>query len=155
MHIFRLATTFTGVIFATLIVLSFSLPQAEAANLITINIQTQALDLDSGIVFDLADEPDVEPTGADIMMAYHADRTPHAVVRPAAKGVAIAFIDNIAYDGVSAAEVEGLSFSVQALDVALGAGDTVIVLTDNGAVFKLGNSVESTTAVTFNYEQIQ
>ena len=118
-------------------------------------IETQTLNLDDGVVSDGAGEPTAEPSGADVLFAYNADRTPHVVACPAEEGVEIAFIDNISFDGVSAADVEGLSFSTVPPDLPLENGDTVVIRTDTGAVYKLGNAVESTTAVTFNYEQIQ
>ena len=142
------------VIFATVIVLSLIVYRAEAAEIAIIDIQSQALNLDDGVVSDGAGDPMAESTGADVLFAHHANRMPHAVVFPAEQGVEIAFLDNISYDGVSAADMEGLSFSVEPLDLAWESGDTVVVRTDTGAVYKLGNAVESATAVTINYEQI-
>jgi hypothetical protein len=118
--------------------------------------ELQALELDSGAVLDVTVADIGEPSGADVRFAYNADRTPHAVVVPAStEGVELAFVDEVAYDGVTAADVAGLSFSTEPVDLPFEAQDTVVVRTDTGAVFKIGNAVESGFSVTFNYAQLQ
>ncbi len=74
---------------------------------------------------------------------------------PAAEGVTMAFLDAVSFAGVSAADVAGLSFFAEPLDVPLDPNDTVVLRTDTGAVFKIGNAVESGVSVTFDYEQLQ
>ncbi len=146
---------FLGAIISSVLILSVTSQRAKAEEIVTINFQSQALNLDNGVVSDGADEPTAEPTGADVLFAYNADREPHAVVWQAEKGVEIAFVDNVSFDGVSAADLDNLSFTDEPLDLPLEAGDTVVVRTDTGAVYKLGNAVESAATVTINYERIQ
>jgi len=146
---------YMGLMFSSVLILSLTFYQADATELVIIDIETQALNLDDGVVSDGAGDPAAESTGADVLFAYHADRTPHAVAYPAEEGVEISFVDNISFDGVSAAELEGLSFSTEPPDLPLEAGDTVVIRTDTGAVYKLGNATESNTKVTVNYELIQ
>ena len=145
---------YMGLMFSGVLILSLSSYRADAAEVITIDIESQALNLDDGVVSEVTGEPAVEPSGADVLFAYNADRTPHAVACPAEEGVEIAFVDNIGFDGVSSADVANLSFSVEAIDLPLESGDAVVIRTDTGAVYKLGNAVESASTVTINYEQI-
>ena len=129
--------------------------QAAGVAFATLTVENQALDFDTATVLDARPaELDVQ-AGADVRLAYNADRTPHAVVVPALEGVELAFLDNVVFDGVSPADIAGLSFSVQFVDLPLGMTDTVVVRTDSGAVFKLGNAVEGDLSVSFNYAQLQ
>ncbi len=126
-----------------------------AATPAMLEFESQALDLDTGTVSDTTAVDMTEPTGADVKFGYHADRVPHCVVMPAAEGVTIAFLDAVSFAGVSAADVAGLSFFAEPLDVPLDPNDTVVLRTDTGAVFKIGNATESGLSVTFDYEQLQ
>jgi hypothetical protein len=120
----------------------------------TLTIETQALDLDTGAVVDTDFGASADPTGEDVKFAYNADRMPHAVVFPAAEGVTLAFVNNVAFDGVSSEDISNLSFSAEPVDLPMESYDTVVVRTSAGAVFKLGNAIESGLSVTFNYAQL-
>ncbi len=128
--------------------------QAMAATSITMEFESQALDLDTGTVSDTFGVDVPQPTGADVKFGYHADRVPHCVVVPAAEGITMAFLDAVSFSSVSAADVAGLSFFAEPLDVPLDSNDTVVLRTDTGAVFKIGNATESGFSVTFDYEQL-
>ena len=149
--------TFIRIRLGLLVVVCAALPwlQAVAATPATLEFESQALDLDTGTVSDTTGVDLTEPTGADVMFGYHADRMPHCVVVPAAEGVTLAFLDAVSFAGVSAADVAGLSFFAEPLDVPLDPNDTVVLRTDTGAVFKIGNATESGFSVTFDYEQLQ
>lgn len=129
--------------------------QAMAATPATMEFDSQALDLDTGTVSDTTDVDVTQSTGADVKFGYHVDRVPHCVVVPAAEGVTMAFLDAVSFADVSAADVPGLSFFAEPLDVPLDPNDTVVLRTDTGAVFKIGNATESGVSVTFDYEQLQ
>ncbi len=129
-------------------------PGQALADSATLEFETQALDLDTGTVTEQAPGLLDGTEGADVRIGYHADRIPHAVVF-AGEGVTLAFMSGVSYDSVTAADVSGLSFSEEVIDQALGANDTVVVKTDAGATFKLGNAIEDDAGVTFNYEQLQ
>ena len=117
-------------------------------------VESQALDLDTGTIVETLDL--LEPSDADIQLAYNALRTPHAVVFPAgASGVELAFVQGVSFDGVTAESVAGLTFSAEPVDLPFTANDTVVVRTDSGAVYKLGNASESADGVTFNYTAVQ
>jgi len=133
--------------------LASPLAYAEGIQTATVAFETEGLDLDTGAVTasDILEPPD----GTDIRIAYNALRSPRAVVMPgAAEGVELAFVSDVAFDGVTAASLEGLDFSSEPVDAPFSAGDTVVVRTATGAVFKLGNASESGTRVTFNYASL-
>ncbi len=149
--------TFIRLHLGLLFVVCAALPwlQAMAATPATMEFESQALDLDTGTVSDTTGVDVTQPMGADVKFGYHADRVPHCVVMPAAEGVTMAFLDAVSFAGVSAADVAGLSFFAEPLDVPLDPNDTVVLRTDTGAVFKIGNATESGLSVTFDYEQLQ
>ena len=130
-------------------------PGNALADSATLEFETHALDLDTGTIteqfIDLVDGTE----GADVRIGYHADRIPHAVLMTAGEGVTLAVVSNAIYDSITAADVSGLSFSAEVIDQPLEASDTVVVKTDTGATFKLGNAVEDDAGVTFSYELLQ
>lgn len=130
-------------------------PLQAFADSATVEFETQALDLDTGTITEQAPDLLNNVEGADVFIGYHADRTPHAVVMRAGDGVALALLSGINYDSVTAADAYGLSFSEEAIDQAFEAADTVVVKTDMGATFKLGNAFEDDAGVTFSYELLQ
>ena len=126
---------------------------ADAAEAVTMDMASQAIDLDSGTVF--ATTPsDPAATGSDIKLAYNADRTPHAVVFPVGDGVELAFIAGVGFDGVTPSELASLTFSTEPPDLPFSANDCVVVRTDLGVYFKLGNAIENGLSITFNFEQL-
>ena len=141
--------------FLTIGVICLAWPVQALALDATLGFETQALDLDTGVVTEqipgLLDGTD----GVDIRMAYHADRIPHAVIVTAGEGVTMAVMSNTNYGIVTAADVAGLIFLAEAADQPLESTDTVVVITDTGATFKLGNAVEDDAGVTFSYELLQ
>ncbi len=149
--------TLIGMPLGLLLVVGAAVPwlQVMAATPATMEFELQALDLDTGTVLDTTGIDVTQPTGVDVKFSYHADRVPHCVVVPAAEGVTMAFLDAVSFAAVSAADVAGLSFFAEPLDVPLDANDTVVLRTDTGAVFKIGNATESGVSVTFDYEQLQ
>jgi hypothetical protein len=138
-----------------LVCLPVALSQATETVSVTLVMETQALDLDTGAVLDTDIGIPTEPTGEDVTFAYNADRTPHAVVFPVAEGVTLAFVYDMAFDGVTPESVADLTFSSEPVDAPFSASDTVVVRTSEGAVFKLGNAIESGLSLTFNYAQLQ
>ena len=127
-------------------------PVAQSSDVFTatLTFETEGIDLDTGAVME-SDMPD-EADGTDIRIAYNALRSTGAVVMVGAtEGIELAFVSNIAFDGVTAESVAGLTFSPEPVDAPFSANDTVVVRTNTGAVFKLGNASESGMGVTFNY----
>jgi len=128
---------------------------AQAVELVNMEIETQSLNLDTGTVATASLLDPTQPSAVDIKLAYNADRAIHVVVVPAAAGVEIAFIANVGFDGVSLADVPALSFSAEATDLPFSASDCVVIRTDQGALYRLGNAVENDLSVSFNYAALQ
>jgi len=124
---------------------------AMAAEIVTMEVESQVLDLDSGTVVDALTDDLMTPTGADVQLAYNADRTPHVVVFPVGEGVELAFVASVGFDGISSSDVSNLAFSTEPTDLPFSANDCVVIRTDQGLVFKLGNATESGMSITFNY----
>ena len=125
-----------------------------AAEIITVETESQVLDLDAGTIVGALTEDPTVPTGADVKLAYNDDRTPHAVVIPVGEGVEIAFAAGVGFDGISSSDLGSLAFSAEPSDLPFSADDCVVVRTDQGTFFKLGNATESGLSITFNYEQL-
>ena len=125
---------------------------AEATEIVTLEMESQAFDLDSGTVVGVLNENLAGPAGADVLLAYNADRTPHAVMFPVGDGVELVFVANVGFDGISSADVSNLAFSTEPIDLPFSANDCVVVRTDQGVVFKLGNATENGMSITFNYQ---
>lgn len=137
----------------TIIVIAW--PSVALADIATLEFETQVLDLDTGTVTEQAPGLPDSTEGADVLIGYHADRTPHAVVMIAGEGVTLAVMSDTSYEIVTTTDVVGLSFSAEVIDQPLETTATVVVKTDTGATFKLGNAVEDEVGVTFSYEQLQ
>ena len=136
-----------------LIAITLSLLAASAsADSITMTFE-QTLDLDTGIISD-GDIIPGEPTGADVLISYNADRVDHAVVFPAGDAVEMAFVVGILCSNVISADVAGLTFTSEPIDQSLSTNNCVVVRTGQGVLFKLGGAVESAESVTFNYTQM-
>ncbi len=122
-----------------------------AVEAITMEVESQLLDLDTGTVLDPSLEDLIAPAGADIQLAYNADRSPHAVIFPVGEGVEMSFVASVGFDGISSSDIPNLVFSSEPSDLPFSAEHCVVIRTDQGAVFKLGNAVETGSSVTFNY----
>ena len=139
---------------ALIVCLSFTLTPSSpvmAAEIAILEVESQAFDLDAGTVAAPAPEDVIGLAGADVLLAYNADRTPHAVVIPVAEGVEMSFVAGVGFDGISSSDISSLVFSDEPTDLPFSANDCVVIRTDQGAVFKIGNAVESGSTVTFNY----
>lgn len=127
---------------------------AVASEAVTIEMPNEMLDLDTGTVSNSVGMDPTAPTGADVQMAYNADRVPHAVVIPVGDGVELAFIAGVGFDGISSSDIPSLTFSSEPPDLLFSADDCVVVRTDQGTFFKLGNATETGLSITFNYEAL-
>jgi hypothetical protein len=146
---------FSRLFFLTVTIICLTWTTQVLADSATLEFETQVLDLDTGTVTEQTPDLRSSTEGVDILIGYHADRTPHAVVITAGEGVTFAVMNGVSYDSVTAGDVAGLGFSAEIIDHSIEATDTVVVKTDEGAVFKLGNTVEDDTAATFSYELLQ
>ena len=106
------------------------LAAAATADLITMTFE-QTLDLDTGTISDAYVIPD-EPTGADVLITYNADRVEHAVVFPAGDAVEMAFLTDVRCSNVFPADVAGIIFTSEPIDQALSTNNSVVVRSDQG-----------------------
>ena len=147
----------TVMLFAFLVLAAFmtgGVTTAEAAT-VSLQFESQTLDLETGLIVERASGDLVSLQEADICMAYNADRTPHAVVFHMGVGAEIAVMQGVVFDWVSSSDIGSLEFSIEPPDVPLEATDTVVIRTTAGSVFKLGNTSEAEEGVTFDYERLQ
>lgn len=148
----RLSAILRSVFIISLFVLIGGLSSQAMAASATLEFEAQGLDLDTGAVVDAG--PVAEPTGADLIIAYNADAVPHSVAVPAGAGVEILYLDNTPFANVTAASISGLAFTPKSTGLPLELNDTVVIRTDAGTLFKVGNAVEEGTSVTISYEQL-
>ena len=138
---------------ACLVIFSPTFVQSTEIFTETLAYETQRLNLDSGAVID-ATLPGEED--ADISFAYNALRSPNAVMLPAdTEGIEFSYLWGTAFDSVTTETLVSLTFSTEIVDESFSAGDTFVVRTDTGAVFKLGNAFESEAGVTFDYSVLE
>ena len=128
---------------------------SAGADRVKLGFETQGFDLDAGMMlgeqttFDVfGDHPE-----ADIRIGYHADRPIHSVVvHNMARGVELALLANTSFESVADASLPGIVFNSELIDQPFNPGDTLVVRTDTGSLFKIGNSVEDAAGVSFDYE---
>ena len=70
-------------------------------------------------------------------------------------GVQVATLSGTAYADVTVADVGGLTFTSELVDQPCAPGDTVVVLTDQGDYYKIGNVTEADEGVTFDYAKLE
>lgn len=121
----------------------------------SLQFESQALDLETGVILERGLGDPSWPAEADVYLAFNADRSTRAVLISLGVGAEISFMEGSAFDTVTAADVPNLDFSLTPPDKALASADTVVIRTPDGAVFKLGNTVESEDSATFDYERLQ
>ena len=138
-----------------LLILVFASVGANAQTMTqTLTFEQQCLDLDADTVEeDSCRDPSSDESSWDILVAYHADRTVHAVIFQNFRNeVEIAHLENATFEEVTAADIAGASFTTDAIDRSCDGTSVILIRTDLGAVFKLGNVSEDGTGLSFDYE---
>ncbi len=132
------------------------LAYASETHTVTLAFETDQLDFDSGVVSsDALDQSSTSGT-SDILVAYNATRANKAVmVLTPAEGGTMAFLENTGLNDVSADTLSGMAFTSETEDRAVTVFDTVVVQTDTGAYYKLGNLSEADDSVTFDYQLVE
>jgi hypothetical protein len=125
----------------------------------TLSFEDQCLDLDTGTVHGTAEESCMDVVGDqtpwDIQIAYHADREVHGVVVLNLDGaLEIAYLEGVNFDSVTADAIAGAPFVTEDSDRSFDGTVVILIRTDLGAVYKLGNPSEVDTGVTFDTEQL-
>jgi hypothetical protein len=110
----------------------------------TLQAETDVLDLETQTVAENdVLSPDDSDT-ADMHLAYNADRSnPFVVFQNQVTGILIAFADGAAFGSVDFATAEGLTFTDGVIDTPLDSDDTVVLKTQEGKLFKIGNPVDN------------
>lgn len=130
---------------------------ALASTQITLNFETQGVNLNSGTILGDENISDLFNTHPDLdfKIAYNADNAPHAVVIPnEAANVAVVSLADSAYDDVTVDNLVDVRFIVGSPYQPFTADSTLVVQTAAGTHYKLGNPVEDSQGVTFNYEPL-
>ncbi len=110
------------------------------------------MDLDTGAVQESCRDPAAEASGWDILVAYHADRQLRSVLfQNPSRQVQIAHLPGRSFEEVTAADIEGAPFTEGAVDEPFDDARVILIRTDLGAVFKLGNPLEADDGLTFDY----
>lgn len=127
-------------------------PAAAGAATVTLKFESQALDLDTGLVVPWALKRPPGSEIAEVYMAYNSERMPHAVVALTGGGLEIGIASGLSFDMMTAQVAAAMTYSGCKLDLPFSAEDTVVIKTAGGAVYKLGRAIETDDAVSFEYE---
>ncbi len=116
----------------------------------TLGFEMDFIDLDTGVVT----RDDFMGGGPenDLNIAYNAGRPVHSVVFQQF-GREIAHLTGVAYADVTGCDVAGAAFTTSLIDISFDPGRVILVRTDTGAVFKMGNPVEGDT-LTFDFAEL-
>ena len=109
----------------------------------TLQAETDVLDLETQTV---AENDVLSPDSdtADMRLAYNADRSnPFVVFQNQMTGILIAFADGAAFGSVDLAMAQGMTFTEGVIDTPLDSDDTVVLKTQAGSLFKIGNPVDN------------
>ena len=116
---------------------------AQADYLATLEVETQVLDLETGMVA-ARDPAQPQSFAADLHVAYNADRlNPLVVFQSQVSGVAVAFLDEMVFDYVNAATIATEEFTTDLVDLPFDSTDTLVLITAEGGIFKIGNAVDN------------
>ena len=129
--------------------------QAGEVTVTTMELDSQVLILATGALMEAGPGDSLTVLDGDVRLAYNADRTPHVVVMSVAEEVTLVFVDEVAFDAITAADIAQLTFTPAGVDLPLESHDTVVVRTADGLHYKLGNAIESGMSVTLNYAPLQ
>ena len=146
---------FTCFSFFAIALMFFISPAKTSASSVMLMFETQALDLDTGTITELSPDLLDGPEGTDVRLGYHADRVPHVIVMAASENVTLAIVSGKSFDSVTITDVAGLSSFKEVIDQPLETNDIVVVKTDTGATFKLGNVFEDAAGAFFSYDLLQ
>jgi hypothetical protein len=124
---------------------------------ITVNLDYYvALDLETGDTASADIIAPPTPAEMDFHFAYYAPSAPHTYIFQRG-GRQIAALYNRTFSSVNAVDADTASYTTSYADSAFSAGRVFLIKTDVGAVYKLGNPVETASSAdgcTFDYAQL-
>jgi hypothetical protein len=89
----------------------------------------------------------------DLYVYYSSASTPHSIVRQnQAIGVEIAHLPGVTLDALTEADVAGATFTTDLVADPFDAGRVILIKTDLGNIYALGNPVEDTDAQTLSFD---
>ena len=123
---------------------------------VTLQFDKERLDLDTGEIVESLDLPSPGESDAwDLGVARNSNRDAKAVIlQNRSNEVEIAHLPGRTFAEVTSDDIEAASFTTEPVDESFGAGLVILVRTDTGLVFKLGNAAETADGVTFDHAQL-
>ncbi|MBT8487496.1 MAG: hypothetical protein KJO65_01595 [Gemmatimonadetes bacterium] len=89
----------------------------------------------------------------DVWVDFDSQADPQAVIRQNEDiAVEIAHLDGVALADLTDVDVEGATFSLEPVDAPFGPNTVVLVRTDHGNVYALGNPTEQTLLLTATFD---
>lgn len=89
----------------------------------------------------------------DLYVHNNSQTTPHSVIRQnQTTGVEIAHLAGVLLADLTEADLAGASFTTALVDTPFDAGRVILIRTDLGAVYALGNPSEDTVAQTLTFD---
>lgn len=125
----------------------------------TLRFEREQLDLDTGEITDcsraLGLDPCASTPGPDLYAVYNSLRTVHAVVaQNQSTGVEIAHLPGVTLDELTEEDVAGATFTTDIVGDSFDAGRVILIRTDTGSTYALGNPVEDDAASTLTFEAV-
>ena len=91
--------------------------------------------------------------GWDVWAYDNGSSTPRAIIRPnQTTGVEIAHLVGVVFEELTEADVAGAEFTTERVEIPFDAWRVVLVRTDTGTLFALGNPAEDLTALTLTFD---
>jgi len=91
----------------------------------------------------------------DLYVYYSSSGTPHSVIRQnQTAGVEIAHLPGVTLDGLTEADYQGASFTTELVPDPFDSGRVILIRTDQGRVYALGNPVEDSSAQTLTFDAV-
>lgn len=98
------------------------------------------------------------PSGAewDLYVYYSSASDPHSVIRQnQATGIEIAHLPGVTLEDLTEDDVQGAVFTADLVPDPFDAGRVILVRTESGTVYALGNPVEDTSAQTLTFDAVR
>lgn len=135
------------------LILSANLIHAAEPQTVSLKFEIQTLDLDQNLVLN-NEVMSANYDGADILIAYHADRAPHATL-VVDSGTRISWILGKPLAEVAVDDITNAVFSDQMEDLPFESGNSVLVKTPDGSIFLIGEASEASDGVSFRYMRVE
>lgn len=91
----------------------------------------------------------------DIYVEFDSQSDPQAIIRQNQSiGVEIAHVTGVAFADLTEADVDGATFSTELSDEPFAPGNVVLIKTDQGSVYALGNPVETTLTLEVTFDVV-